>query len=713
MVLLAQLEFDLGYSIPINHALSTWAFKHSAWIINRFIGRSGQTPYFLVHGHDYTGKCCPYGEVVMAYVADDRRQKGSARWAPMVFLGKTENDMFIVGLDKSLRVTRSIKRIFTDMTAHLGVYQTFNVMSWMIEGTLGTRLKPGMPRIPAAQTGLTLEDDIPVSDVEAQAVRGYVDPDSGSEIAGIDVTTDGLPMMLPEVSMTVPAAPLQGGSDVHQQLGSAADASPMLVQQEVVEPPTAMADVGAAVPITPNELSNEPAAKRARLSVSRVAGEDMVHVDETSLFDQSDFNFDAYDDFNYHALADECFPDEHHEDFEDEEGGDMKPHADEHLLWYPISPDEPSVDGDTLQHLDNIADAIEISRLKGMHVLEHEGDDIDVNSLGSHLTAKFVRAWRKKLRDGSEMWLRRSRLVAREFNRLELRDDLFSPASNHVVEKLIPALSVSGVFPNSFVMGCLDIGDAYLQVPQSHRRRVKILDYPMDTNLLICRCLPGQRDGSRRWFDFFTSFLTEKLKVEQCAEQPAMFRIPASDGGGVLLVHVDDVLFLADSGYVQKKLMPVLTSTFKVSMTVASRTGGSFFFLKREHVVEPNYESVTIVTENKHIKQAYQQYCKFGSTPKAHKTPGASHVFTGHDGTKLVDDDKAAAFRSILGALLYIYLMSERIYSIAQRALRHISNLLLTIVGMHSDVCLDILMQLNILQQSSQRQRLEHHFSSD
>ena len=38
----------------------------------------------------------------------------------MVFLGITENDMFIVGLDKSLRVTRSIKCIFTDMKAHLG-----------------------------------------------------------------------------------------------------------------------------------------------------------------------------------------------------------------------------------------------------------------------------------------------------------------------------------------------------------------------------------------------------------------------------------------------------------------------------------------------------------------------------------------------------------------------------------------------------------------
>ena len=73
MVLLAQVEINLGHSIPINHPISTWSFKHAAWIINRFIGRSGQTPYFLTRGHDYTGTCCPFGEVVMAYVADDRR----------------------------------------------------------------------------------------------------------------------------------------------------------------------------------------------------------------------------------------------------------------------------------------------------------------------------------------------------------------------------------------------------------------------------------------------------------------------------------------------------------------------------------------------------------------------------------------------------------------------------------------------------------------
>ena len=171
--------------------------------------------------------------------------------------------------------------------------------------------------------------------------------------------------------------------------------------------------------------------------------------------------------------------------------------------------------------------------------------------------------------------------------------------------------------------------------------------------MLICRCLPGQRDGSRRWFDFFTDFLVKELNLNQCAEQPAMFRIPACDGGGVLLVHVDDVLFLADESYVRNKMITSLKSSFKLSMNFAPRTGGSFTFLTREHLVEQNYDSITIISENKHIKQAFQQYCKFGTTPKQHKTPGVAHASSGHDTTDELDIDKAAAYRSIVGALLY------------------------------------------------------------
>ena len=195
------------------------------------------------------------------------------------------------------------------MKAHLGTYQTFNVMSWMIEGTLGTRLRPGMPRSPAAQTGLTLEDDIPVSDVEAHAVKGFVGPDSGSETGGIDVTTEGLPMMLPEIPMVVPAAPLQVDASVHQQLQSPPKVGLGSAQHEAAGQSVEMADVESAVPVTPEEPGDEPAAKRAKLSVSRVSGEDMVHVDETSLFEQSLLNFDAYDDFDFHTITDGYFDD--------------------------------------------------------------------------------------------------------------------------------------------------------------------------------------------------------------------------------------------------------------------------------------------------------------------------------------------------------------------------------------------------------------------
>ena len=63
MTLIYQLESDLGYVLPIMHPLCSWAFRHSAWILNRFVPRSGQTPHFLIHGEEFKGKCCKFGEL--------------------------------------------------------------------------------------------------------------------------------------------------------------------------------------------------------------------------------------------------------------------------------------------------------------------------------------------------------------------------------------------------------------------------------------------------------------------------------------------------------------------------------------------------------------------------------------------------------------------------------------------------------------------------
>ena len=157
MTLIYQLETDLGYVLPILHPLCSWAFRHAAWILSCFVPRGGQTPHFLIHGEEFKGKCCKFGEMVMAYVANDFKQKGTAKWVPMIFVGISDNKQYIVLHGKTMRVTRSIKRIFPDASQHLAAYQQVLVCSWMCEGVLGTKLKPSTAKHLVADTGQDLD----------------------------------------------------------------------------------------------------------------------------------------------------------------------------------------------------------------------------------------------------------------------------------------------------------------------------------------------------------------------------------------------------------------------------------------------------------------------------------------------------------------------------------------------------------------------------
>ena len=98
-------------------------------------------------------------------------------------------------------------------------------------------------------------------------------------------------------------------------------------------------------------------------------------------------------------------------------------------------PDEPP------EWVDMLANEVEISRLVNMEVLIKE--ELFQNEVRDSLTTKFVHDWRAKdytLDDGSvtKRWLRRSRLVAREYAFMERRDDCFSPATSTHVMNLLP-----------------------------------------------------------------------------------------------------------------------------------------------------------------------------------------------------------------------------------------------------------------------------------
>ena len=54
------------------------------------------------------------------------------------------------------------------------------------------------------------------------------------------------------------------------------------------------------------------------------------------------------------------------------------------------------------------------------------------------------------------------------------------------------------------------------------------------------------------------------------------------DNNVAMVLHVDDVLFMGDEGWINSCFLPELEKRFKLSSTVVSRaTGGTFEFLKR------------------------------------------------------------------------------------------------------------------------------------
>ena len=394
----------------------------------------------------------------------------------------------------------------------------------------------------------------------------------------------------------------------------------------------------------------EPDSKRPRLSTMRIGSETYVHVDVDSdeYFQQLE---EQTEEYPMELVGDDILHDAW--DYEDSER-----ELNESDLWQPFSALEPVLDATVMEKIDAYADQVEIERLLAMGVITTKDGFSD--ELGSQLSAKFVRAWRKKTRkvpnatgNGTtevQGWLRRSRLVAREYNWLDVREDVYSPSSNSAVVKLLPALTLSDGFRQNCILGTLDIGDAFLQVNQPMPRVVKL----GKQDFIILRCLPGQRDASKLWYNHFVQTLKDKFNAEVCIEQPCVLKVTDK---AAMVLHVDDVLFMGDEQWIRGTFLPELEKTFRLSSIVISRqTGGSFEFLKRYHVVEPGYEHVTVYPEAKHVCTMFEKYTKAnGKAPKLAKTPcSPSSPPSDAKMDEPLSDQMAEQYRSLVGIAMYV-----------------------------------------------------------
>ena len=309
--------------------------------------------------------------------------------------------------------------------------------------------------------------------------------------------------------------------------------------------------------------------------------------------------------------------------------------------------------------VDDLADKVELQRLMKMEVITMaEEKDKDIQRV---LTTKMVRDWRlKDFTDPSggpstKKWLRRSRLVAREYA-ITNKDDVFSPASSSHLLRLLPVIYLMklGEIEESqqgktedVVIGSMDIKDAFLQVDQEEPLRVRV----EAGEFIVHKNLPGQRLGAKAWFDHISNFLKEKGNFKSCDLNPCLLRNELP----MLLVYVDDIMIAGSTYYIEKVFVPMIKEKFEISLALMKTNGDEISFLKRTY---KKVEDGIVIIPGLYIETMVNVFEEVYGKLKIQKIPADSLIQVEDESAQL-GPEEATMFRSMVG--MAIYLSQERL----------------------------------------------------
>ena len=245
-------------------------------------------------------------------------------------------------------------------------------------------------------------------------------------------------------------------------------------------------------------------------------------------------------------------------------------------------------------------------KCSGLQVLKTDALPMDCKTLST----RFVRTWREKKNDkGEAIWLRRSRLVAREYTWLQPdREALFSPAASSLACRILPVCFLAMREHQDCIMASIDVKDAFLTVNQEVETRVTCVDANgMSVQYSLGKVLPAQRDGSLLWYKDLAKFVKEcSLQMTEYDAYPSILR--SKNGDCCLMVHVDDLLIVGTRTAVMHELVPALREKYSISIEVMSRPGDQVTFLKRTHELLDDGR-MTIHVHHKHLDQLCKLLC--------------------------------------------------------------------------------------------------------
>ena len=110
------------------------------------------------------------------------------------------------------------------------------------------------------------------------------------------------------------------------------------------------------------------------------------------------------------------------------------------------------------------------------------------------------------------------------------------------------------------MLGCLDVKDAFLQVPEEKPLKVNL----RGEEFFAKRNLPGQGVGEQQHGLAFSEYLTEEPTYKFSAECPCLGRNEKS----IILTHVHDLIFTGCSIYSSNEIfLPKIKDRFDASVS--------------------------------------------------------------------------------------------------------------------------------------------------
>ena len=695
LTLRSYLEDKIRAKVSGHHHIFAWLGRHASFLYNRFsTGGRGAPPFEIMFGRRFKGRLLPFGEKCIFFRPS--RHKGDLQWDRGLWIGINErNGAHILGTPAGVVESRSVRRLPDGEQWDAEMVVSMKGLPWCYGGT-SRRKRPLYSsigsRLPLLPDGATLEELAKAAGKAAAETIAAATPvpanardeagsDPPSSPTSSSTSSSGSPgaMPLPRSGAPATAAAAAGGGDqesrgderrqrqhpnTHQESAGQpqpperGDGSLGDERRQQQHPDTHQESAGQPQPPGASDMqdvSRPPAVrdeppqggatpKRARLLLDRpqgspqsvppappgqlyppgYAGIAMVHGDVPP---EELAGYDEWGEDLCETLAEES-----------ELAGELE------TWWDADGENPPELSEDELRLIDSEADRKEITRLIHMGVARWPAEGEDVSGY-QVLTTKVVRDWRK--RPG---WLRRSRLVGREFRTMAAyTQELFAPASTLATVHMF----ISWALSKGLEITTIDVKDAYLNVPQPSpvtiqvERRMFGENAPGTVTLVLDKLLPGQRIGASAWYGYARDILHE-AGLESFVKEPTLFRSKEEGNDTALILHADDGL-LASTRAERAKFEATFGA--KVTLQVAEpllEVGDVISFLKRKYVKVP--EGVNVYANSRYLESLSSA---LGPKVKPRDSP-ADNSFLEPDTSRDLGPADAKLYKESVGRLLYL-----------------------------------------------------------